>query len=296
MDDKLVIVGRFGNSAAAHAARLALDAEGIEAVVGDDAAADMLSIMTPGLGGAKLLVPARHVQRAKAILAHETRHKEPPLPAWTCHECGSTVDAGFAVCWSCGAEYDRRRSQLAPRGGAEEDEDEAPAWFTSRPRRSLEVGAEVEEPEDLPSGPLEKGEWRCPACGLRIDESHTECPACGTRPDGTPNPYVPAHAAVAPADDDADELLPETEEDARMVLHAWRAAIIGLVVCPGVLHLYSLWLLVRVSLSGRMLSPTTNRLFYVTLVIDILSPALILLIWRIFIFVTMSVGGMGHVF
>jgi rubrerythrin len=270
MDDQLVIVSRYGSSAEAHAARLALDGEGIEAVVGDDAAADMLSIMTPGLGGAKLLVFSRHLERARQILAHEDAHKRPPLPAWLCHQCGSAVNAGFAVCWSCGAEFDPARSELAPPGSIEEDDEEDAASFVAHARR-----AEIVEDERPPAVHLEAGEWRCPGCGLYVGESYTACPACGASAGDAANPYAPALSESGMDHGDFTPRATETPDISLLVLRAWRAAVIGLVVCPGVSHLYSLWLLLRVAMSGQELTPQGNRRFYVALAIDLLAlPAL----------------------
>ncbi|MEQ8791756.1 MAG: DUF2007 domain-containing protein [Pirellulaceae bacterium] len=264
MSDKLVTLEHFGSAAEAYAARGELEAVGIRAAVGDDAAADMLSIMGAGLGGVKLLVFERDVERARAILEQRQAAKGPIVPSWICHECFSEVDAGFEVCWSCGATYDPQHSQLAARDA------EDTAWSEGEQVRTDDDGSSGNA-----SSPLEEGEWRCPRCGLRINDQHDHCPACGATTDDPPNPYVsgdsrsdafrPAPASVA-----------STADVEHLVLLAFRGAVLGLVFCPGVAHLYSLWLLIRVAMSGYELSPKANRQFYIALSIDLLFGVLLL--------------------
>jgi len=257
--DKLITLEHFGSAAEAHAARVELDAAGIRAAVGDDAAAEMLSIMGAGLGGVKLLVFERDAQRAREILQQHQQKKGPVVPAWICHECFSVVDAGFEVCWFCGATYDPQKSQPAPPEEAANDTDET----TVEP-------AGVDEREDTAhTPPLEAGEWRCPGCGLRIGDAYDRCPACDAAPDDPPNPYLSSSTKAEALHPPAPPQ-PSTNDAEHLVLLAFRGAVLGLVFCPGILHVYSLWLLLRVSLGGEELSPEANRRFYIALAIDLL--------------------------
>lgn len=269
MADKLITLEHFGNATEAHAARLELDAAGIRAVVGDDAAAEMLSIMGAGLGGVKLLVFERDADRARGILRRRRKNEGPRVPAWICQECGSVVDAGFEVCWSCGASYDPQRSQPAPPATDEEDEnaaDEQASVDEAVGNRPTEDDEARRTRANAP--PLAEGEWRCPTCGMRVDRPHERCPACGAGPDDPPNPYLAAETeSAAPRPAEKDRAAPDT---ARLVLFAFRASILGLVVCPGLMHWYSLWLLLRVGMRGEDLPPQVNRQFYAALAIDLL--------------------------
>src|SRR5438034_1027533 len=57
-----------------------------------------------------------------------------------------------------------------------------------------------------------------------------------------------------------------TAED--FVTRAWRAAVLGLLVCPPVLHCYSLYLLLRAGLLPDELSPAGKWRAYAAFAID----------------------------
>jgi len=65
---------------------------------------------------------------------------------------------------------------------------------------------------------------------------------------------------------DSSVLIPGDAVAAR----ALRTAVIGLFVCPAFLHLYSLWTLVGLSISGQPTSSSGDRKYYAALVIDVL--------------------------
>ena len=52
----------------------------------------------------EVIVKRKDYDAAKAILDELKSTEADPIPAWKC-ECGEEVDEGFAVCWSCQAEY-----------------------------------------------------------------------------------------------------------------------------------------------------------------------------------------------
>ncbi|RMF36968.1 MAG: DUF2007 domain-containing protein [Planctomycetota bacterium] len=99
----LTVVSRHLDALAAHTVRNRLEAQGIPAVVEGADSQTMLSYIGPALGGVKVLVPSERASEAHAILREEVSAAEPSVPAWTCPRCYSQVDAGFELCWNCGA-------------------------------------------------------------------------------------------------------------------------------------------------------------------------------------------------
>jgi hypothetical protein len=75
-----------------------------------------------------------------------------------------------------------------------------------------------------------------------------------------------------------DDETRESEADAT-ARRAWRSAVIGLVVCPLLLHLYSAWLLLQLPWTEEPFTPAGKRLLYGALVIDILVLGLAALFW-----------------
>ncbi len=76
-----------------------------------------------------------------------------------------------------------------------------------------------------------------------------------------------ADAESPPEHDEADEFPPESEGE-RLVNYAYRASLMGLLACPPLLHVYSLFLLLRVALFHGELPPAANRRFYAAFLID----------------------------
>jgi hypothetical protein len=77
-----------------------------------------------------------------------------------------------------------------------------------------------------------------------------------------------AHEEPSENGDDADEYPPESEGE-RLVRYAYRAAVMGILACPPTLHLYSLYLLLRVAIKHGELPPAANRRFYTAFLIDL---------------------------
>lgn len=126
--------------------------------------------------------------------------------------------------------------------------------------------------DDADSQNKKKTAWRCPQCSESVEAGFEVCWSCGTSRTGEPDPTFstddaqptnPTRATASMAEtveveaDDWSKSDP-TENDQPMadaaqeewnglVLRAWRAAIIGLVFCPGAFHLYSAVLLVQAS-------------------------------------------------
>jgi len=99
---RLVTVATFDNSAEAHAAWSQLDTAGIRATVTD---AEVVSQLwhIGALNGVKLQVAEEDAERAATALGggDEDTAEEDRRP-WYCRECHEVIEAGFAVCWSCG--------------------------------------------------------------------------------------------------------------------------------------------------------------------------------------------------
>jgi hypothetical protein len=224
MPGKLVTISSYENPTEAHAAKNLLEMEGITAYVADEAVGNWLGYMGTAIGGIKLQVASADAERCVAILARaEAEAAEADLgDPWRCNRCRETVDAGFEVCWSCG-------------GAREEFQDQ-----TFDPRQAVDAdGADGEEDS-----------WDEDDRDVRAPKS------TGEMVDGRPNPYyagsLPAES-VMPKDMMAR---PASEEVEAMATRAWRAAILGILICPMflLLNMYSVWLLLRVTVSGEELS------------------------------------------
>lgn len=83
---------------------------------------------------------------------------------------------------------------------------------------------------------------------------------------------------VADDDDDGDhdEIQSESPGE-RLVRLGYRAAIFGSVSLPGILHVYSLYLLLKAAIVEPRLSPKASTQFFVALLIDLGFIGLILL-------------------
>ena len=58
-----------------------------------------------------------------------------------------------------------------------------------------------------------------------------------------------------------------------MVLRAWRAAVLGLVFLPGILHCYSMYMLLRATVVSDDFSPRINVRFYQAWAVNVLGIA-----------------------
>ena len=102
-EQEFVVAAVFEFEDEAHIGKSVLDAAGIEARV--------LGSETAGFGSLtndaafQLVVQRPQYEKAREALATAASDAESiDIPAWTCR-CGEEVDEGFALCWSCGAEW-----------------------------------------------------------------------------------------------------------------------------------------------------------------------------------------------
>jgi hypothetical protein len=84
------------------------------------------------------------------------------------------------------------------------------------------------------------------------------------------NPYA---SPMTPANSERqNEKRPEINEEAEaMLLRAWRASIIGTVCLPFVMHLYSMYLLIRAANTAAVLSPSGERRFYRAFAVNVVA-------------------------
>jgi len=92
-----------------------------------------------------------------------------------------------------------------------------------------------------------------------------------------PEGKLPADDEEAPPTE--EEVSPTSRGDATAA-RAWRAAVIGLFVCPPFLQVYSLFVLTSLAWAGLPLSDRGKRSFYLALAIDVVVVAVACLFIR----------------
>ena len=147
--------------------------------------------------------------------------------------------------------------------------------------------------------------WFCGSCEETIDGTFEICWACGRaradverpfpatcddehfdsgfREDGeadtpipddsgydTANPYASpmTSTAVTIPSDQRGEINPDAEA---MLLRAWRASIIGVVFLPIILHMYSMYLLIRAAMTATTFSQDGNKRFCRAFIVNVLA-------------------------
>lgn len=105
--DELVCLETLTDLFRAQALCQLLDANGITAHIAGDNVDTAFGGVLPGASGDeeyRVLVKAGDFDAARKALPDVSSGTEEAIPAWIC-ACGETVDEGFAVCWSCGADW-----------------------------------------------------------------------------------------------------------------------------------------------------------------------------------------------
>jgi len=247
--DRLTTVYSYENPAEAHAAKNRLEAEGIAAFVADESAANMLSYMGSAIGGAKLQVAESDAEWSLRILFPEQTQDggtEISTP-WRCQTCNEIIDADFDACWSCG-------------GFRDEVQDP-----TFDPATALAADTDATKEDFAPNE----------------TDGSTLADAVGATVDGRPNPYYSGRLSEQSLRSDI-ALQSATDDVEAMVSRAWRASVIGVVVCWMflVLNAYSAWLLIRVAATGQNLSPAGTWKYRLAWAVNILASVLFFLIHR----------------
>jgi hypothetical protein len=97
-----VTVAQFTMEHEARVAAEELESAGITAHLADTEAGTMFgTYVGSAFGGVRLQVAAKDAQVAREILR---THADTNAAEWTCPQCGTHVEAGFELCWNCGAE------------------------------------------------------------------------------------------------------------------------------------------------------------------------------------------------
>lgn len=104
MSNDIVSVGIYLSESEAYHAKAVLEEKGITAQLADSDEGTF-GFSMDAADQINLIVNSADYEAAKKILDELEELEEGELaPAWVC-ECGEEVDEGFAVCWSCNAEY-----------------------------------------------------------------------------------------------------------------------------------------------------------------------------------------------
>ena len=111
MTGKLVVLSTFESSVEAHLFKNELENNGIKAAVSNENSTAIFGATIGGSSSAfwiEVMIMESDADRGLEIKSNWSSASEDSVTGeiseWTC-QCGETVDAGFAVCWSCGAEY-----------------------------------------------------------------------------------------------------------------------------------------------------------------------------------------------
>lgn len=124
---------------------------------------------------------------------------------------------------------------------------------------------------------LEKAPWFCGRCREDVEATFDVCWSCGKD-----RAEVEVHAPPVAIEADGRFAANSTEatrdyhsrhdaETEALLARAWRASIVGIVFLPVILHLYSMWLLLRASTSGHSFSPEGSRKFYQAFAVNVLA-------------------------
>lgn len=121
------------------------------------------------------------------------------------------------------------------------------------------------------------GDWFCGACNEDVDAGFQVCWSCGRQRSEVERPIHATESSdtekpSATNDEPSANHLAEEDADAELVLkRAWRTSVIGFFLFPIVTHLYSMYLLIRATLRGKQFSPYGQKLFYMTLALNVFA-------------------------
>lgn len=288
MPDELKTVATYTTPIEADMARNRLEASGIRAFLGDDQTVGWLWHLGTALSGVKVLVAERDLPRAREILqsVEASRGQGRVLP-WSCPKCGAEVDGEMDICWACGTTAD----------GLEDAEfQDADAPPTTPP-------AGKAEPKGPPSAALALLIAFCipmyvfnTLVGFDVFFLQAARPVSSGlmllallagdlllvvglfhwfyyRPPAPaeaegPAERLPARADTAVAEQEAPEPAIDLEAIAR---RACLAALLGMVLCPLALNLYSIWLIVRYDLCRPDVRRRFSSLVYTAILINVIA-------------------------
>lgn len=136
--------------------------------------------------------------------------------------------------------------------------------------RALAILESAPGGQDIPgSGESEEATWTCERCGAQVSAELEYCPCGEVDAENRSDPAGPSLAEPRGATGDARDQL-ETSPGDEMATRALRAAILGLLLCPPLLQIYSVWILIRLISYQGDVSPAGVRNGYVAMIIDAL--------------------------
>lgn len=96
-------------------------------------------------------------------------------------------------------------------------------------------------------------------------------PGDGAEPEAWDNPYRSPQASSHWDKAPVEPAPADTRRGDAQALRAWRAAVVGLLICPPVLNLYSAWLLLELAFLDDPLSSAGTRNYYLAWLVDVLA-------------------------
>jgi hypothetical protein len=109
----------------------------------------------------------------------------------------------------------------------------------------------------------------CPKCGADLPPGFEVCWSCES-PAGD-GEAASSSPTAAPSAQEAGEKRDDDGQAAEGDATAWRAlsaAIIGVFLCPPLLHFYSIWVLLKLTFQRQPLSRKGNRNYYLAMFVD----------------------------
>ena len=250
MDDlNLVKVATYMNSARADLVCGILEGNGIQAFADGANTNTMMSHVGSALG-ARVLVPAKDVDRALEIIEAIEEESAVPGSDWYCGRCKEHVEGTFQACWSCG----QAREQVQEIPTASVNPQETSAESTSAFIKDSPVLSDESATEPVVAN-FESA-----------NRDRTE--------QNSGNPFAAPETVeglAASTEKPSDEIDPEAEE---ILLRAWRASLIAIVLLPVILNLYSMFLLMQASIRTEKFSPEGQKRFYWAFVMNLIGGAL----------------------
>lgn len=113
-------------------------------------------------------------------------------------------------------------------------------------------------------------EWYCTHCEEEQEAAFDVCWKCG-RSRASVGRTISSDDKLAsePAEKERSVNFSELAKLERDVVRAWRASLFGVVSLPVILHLYSVFLLIAVGLTGEKLPLKTKKMFWGAAIIDL---------------------------
>jgi hypothetical protein len=138
---------------------------------------------------------------------------------------------------------------------ADEDVERALAILAKTPRQTDEGTEE---------------ETACPKCGAMLPYGFCVCWSCGESIDDAAPGEPPASANATMPTDEEEEAEEATAAGDAVAWRALAGAFIGLMVCPPLVNLYSLWVLLKLGVQDLPLSRKGQRNYIAALIVNLL--------------------------